>query len=71
MLPIKVVSTVLESCHVPCCRWRPLRLILTDSTSKVVTVERLDILDLERVNVEVIQSKESNSVLLVSSEVPQ
>lgn len=43
---------------------------LTDGTSKVVTVKRLDVLDLERVNVQIVQSKESNRILLVSTSPP-
>lgn len=46
-------------------------LQLTDSSSEMITVESLDILDFERVEVDVVETEKSESVLVVSSATPR
>lgn len=46
-------------------------LQLTNSSSQMVTVESLDILDLKGVEVDVVETEKSESVLVVSSATPR
>lgn len=46
-------------------------LQLTNSSSQMVTVESLDILDLKGVEVDVVETEKSESVLIVSSATPR
>jgi hypothetical protein len=46
-------------------------LQLTNSSSQMVTVESLDVLDFEGVEVDVVETEKSESVLIVSSATPR